>query len=340
MEAIKRRVLVILGVLFFSIQSFSQRNDTIPNEVKESQSRSRRAAAVAAEKFAITRPLNIEFTYSSPYNFTPEKDNNSLPESKMKRFSQARISTNINFIKKKNWLLGTTLGYRYTSIEADMAGTSLGKSVSVEKDFHYFHAGANFAYFSTLFNKRTVYTSSIIVDANEKFFGRVNALFTGTMMLKANERTRMSVGILVTTDPLSELPVIPTFSYEHKFSNGLVADIILPRSIYLRKHISTNGRISLGTELDRTFFYLNNIDATDQKYQYKQLGVNSGLVYEHVIANHFLVTAKTGMKYTPSGKLYIKQDSSDPIYEIKPDPTFYFNIGVSFNPSSFFRKKK
>ena len=146
--------------------------------------------------------------------------------------------------------------------------------------------------------------------------------------------------LLVTTDPLSELPVIPTFSYEHKFTNGLIADIILPRSMYLRKHVLTNGRISLGTEVDRTVFYLNNIDGTDQKYQYKQLGLSSGLVYEHVIANHFLVTAKTGMKYTPSGKLYKKEDSSDPVYEITPDPSFYFNIGVSFNPSSFLRKKK
>ncbi len=333
--------MLVIGILIFSIESFSQNNDTIPKEGQESLSRSRRAAAVAADKFAIARPLNIEFTHSTPYNFTSEKENNSLPESKIKRFSQVKISANINFIKKKSWLLGTTLGYNYTSVEADMTAPFSGAMKVIENDFHYFHGGVNFAYFSTLFNKRTIFTSSIIVDGSEKHFERVRGLFSGTMVLKANERTKMSVGIAVNIDPLSEVPIIPTFSYEHKFKNGLIADIVLPKNMYLRKQVFTNGRISLGSEMDRTTFYLYNIDGTNQKYQYRQLDINSGLVYEHLVANHFLITAKTGVRYTPSGRLFRKQDSyGDPVYKISPDPTFYFNIGISFNPSSFIGKKK
>lgn len=340
MEAIKKTVLV-LGILIISIESFSQNNDTIPKEKQESLSRPRRAAAVGAEKFAIARPLNIEFTHSTPYNFTSEKGDNSLPESKIKRLSQAKISANINFIKKRNWLLGTTLGYNYISTEADMTMPFSGEMKTIENDFHYFHAGVNFAYFSTLFNKRTIYTSSIILDGSEKHFERVRGVSTGTMLLKANERTKMSVGIAVNIDPLSEIPVIPIFSYEHKFRNGLIADIVLPKNMYLRKHVFTNGRISLGSEMDRTTFYLYNIDGTDQKYQYRQLDINSGLVYEHLVANHFMITAKTGVRYTPSGRLFKKQDSyGDPVFKISPDPTFYFNIGVSFNPSALIGKKK
>ena len=340
MEVFKRMVIV-LSSLILSIQSFAQNNDSIPPIAKEDLSPSQKAAAIAAAKFTIARPLNIEFTHLSPYNFTLKDGSNSYPENKVKGFSQAKINTNINFIKKKNWLFGTTFGYNYISVKADMTEPSSGEIKKIDNDFHYFHAGANVAYISTLFKKRTVFTSSIIVDGSEKYFERVRGLLTGTMILKANERTRMSIGFAIPIDPLSEVPFIPTFSYEHKFRNGLIVDIILPKNMYLRKHVFSNGRLSLGTEMDGTTFYLYNIDGTDQKYQYRQLDINSGFVYEHLIANSFLITGKTGVRFTPSGRLFRKQDSySNPVFKMSPDPAFYFNIGISFNPSSFIGKKR
>lgn len=340
MEVFKRIVLA-LGVLVLSIQSFSQNNDSIPPLTTEDLSPSQKAAAVAAAKFTIARPLNIEFTQLTPYNFTMKNGNNSFPESKVRGLSQAKINTNINFIKKKNWLFGTTLGYNYISVRGDITEPFSKTIKNVDNDFHYFYAGANIAYISTLFRKRTIFTSSIIVDGSEKHFERIKGLLSGTMVLKANERTKMSIGFAIPIDPLSEVPFIPTFSYEHKFRNGLIVDIILPKNLYLRKYVFNNGRLSLGTEMDGTTFYLYNIDGTDQKYQYRQLDINSGFVYEHLIANNFLVTGKTGVRFTPSGRLFRKQDSySDPVLKMSPDPAFYFNIGISFNPSSFFGRKK
>lgn len=340
MEVFKRMVLV-LSILILSIQSFSQNNDSIPPIAKEGLNPSQRAAAIAAAKFTIARPLNIEFTQLMPYNFTLKDGNNSYPESKVKGLSQAKINTNINIIKKKNWLFGTTLGYNYISAKADMTESFSQTTKNVDNDFHYFHAAANIAYISTLFKKRTVFTSSIIVDGSEKHFERIRGLLSGTMVLKANERTKMSVGFVIPIDPLSEVPFIPTFSYEHKFRNGLIVDIILPKNLYLRKHVFNNGRFSLGAEMDGTTFYLYNIDGTDQKYQYRQLDINSGFVYEHLIANSFLVTGKTGVRFTPSGRLFRKQDSySDPVLKMSADPAFYVNIGISFSPSSLIGKKK
>ncbi|MBF0650725.1 hypothetical protein IR083_18040 [Dysgonomonas sp. GY75] len=340
MEVFKRMVLV-LGILIFSIQSFSQNNDSIPPMAKEGLNPSQRAAAIAAAKFTIARPLNIEFTQLMPYNFTLKDGNNSYPDSKVKGLAQAKINTNINIIQKKNWLFGTTLGYNYISVKADMTEPFSQTTKNVDNDFHYFHAAANVAYISTLFKKRTVFTSSIIVDGSEKHFERIRGLLSGTMVLKANERTKMSVGFVIPIDPLSEVPFIPTFSYEHKLRNGLIVDIILPKNLYLRKHVFSNGRLSLGAEMDGTTFYLYNIDGTDQKYQYRQLDINSGFVYEHLIANSFLITGKAGVRFTPSGRLFRKQDSySDPVLKMSADPAFYFNIGISFSPSLLIGKKK
>lgn len=186
-----------------------------------------------------------------------------------------------------------------------------------------------------------VYSSSVMVDGSEKHFERVKGIFTGTMVLKANQRTKMTAGFLISIDPSAPTPFVPTFSYEHKFNNGLIADVVLPRSVYLRKFVfNHNGRISFGSELDRTAFYLYKLDGTNQKYEYGQMDINSGLAYEHAIGKHFMLTAKSGIKYTPSGRIFKKEDSfADPVYKVSPDPTFYFNIGISFNPFSLLGKK-
>ena len=327
----KKKVVLILGVLFLSVEGFSQnREDDI----------SKRAIISAADKFAIVRPLNIEFTHSAPYNFTSERGPNSLPESRVNSFTQAKISANFNFIKRKTWLLGATLGYRYTDGETNMTDPFSGDTKIIDDEFHYLFSSVNFSYFSTLFGKRTIYTSSLMVDGSDQHFERIRGVLNGVMVLNANQRTKMAVGMLLNIDPSAQIPVVPIFTYEHKFNNGLIADITLPKSIYVKKYVFTNGRLSLGTELDRTSFYLYNIDGTSQRYEYRQLDVNSGLIYEHAVGN-FLVTAKTGVKGTPSGRLFRKEDSyKDAVFETSPDPTFYFNIGVSFNPFMLNGKKK
>lgn len=333
MAIIKRVAALVSGTLIVSATGFAQ--------ITDSSNVPQRVETYAADKFAIARPLNIEFVYAVPYKFTSETNGKSLPESKVTNFSQLKVSTNFNFIKRKNWLLGFTAGYRYTSGEADIIKPSTGDIRVVDRNFHYLFSSLNFTYFSTLFNKRTIYTSSIVVDGSDKHFERVKGLITGSMVLKANQRTRLIVGLLVNIDPSAQSVIMPTFSYEHKFNNGLIADITFPRSLYLRKYVFTNGRISLGADLDRTSFYLYNVDGTAQKYEYRQVDINSGLTYEHVIAKKFVVTAKTGIKMVAAGRLFRKEDSfNDPVYEVRPDPTFYANIGISFNPFTIIGKKK
>ena len=339
MVIIKRAGVLVLGTLIISVACFSQTRDSIPKGTPDSIPK--RAVAYAADKFAIARPLNIEFTHVAPYNYTAKLGGKSLPQSKVTNFSQVKVSANVNFIKRKTWMLGATLGYRYTAAEADVIIPATGGIKTTDNGFHYHFTSLNFAYFSTLFNKRTIYTSSILVDGSDKHFERVKGVLTGTMVLKANQRTKMMVGIIVSIDPSAQSPFIPTFTYEHKFNNGIVADIILPRSIYFRKYMSASGRLSFGTEMDRTSFYLYDIDGTSQKYEYRQMDINSGLVYEQVIAKYFMVTAKTGMKLTPSGRIFKKEDSfGSPVFETSPDPAVYFNIGLSFNPFTMIGKKK
>lgn len=337
---IKKTVLA-LSMLAITTNCFSQTTDTIPKSKRDSLNFPKKVVAFAADKFAITRPLNIEFSETSPYNYKGDKGGYILPDGRITRFQQVKLSANINFIKRKTWMLGTTLGYRFTSVAADIAQVAT-PNISTSRDFSYLFSSLNLSYFSSLFGKRMIYSSSVLVDGSDRYFERVKGMFAGTMVLKANARTKMTAGILVSIDPSAQTPFIPTFSYEHRFMNGLIADIVLPRSLYLRKFVfNNNGRISLGTEMDRTSFYLYNLDGTSQKYEYRQLDINSGLTYEHALGKHFMLTAKSGMKYTPSGRIFKKQESfADPVYQTKPDPAFYVNIGLSFNPFSILGKKR
>ncbi|MBS0027644.1 DUF6268 family outer membrane beta-barrel protein [Chitinophaga sp. 22321] len=341
MDIIKKVASLAAGLLILSLTCFSQRSDSIHRSAKDSINIPKRVVVYAADKFAIARPFNIEFTHVAPYNFSSEKGGKLLPESKVNSFSQVKVSANINFIKKKNWLLGATAGYRYTNTEADITIPVSGGVKVLDGDFHYFFSSVNFSYFSTLFNKRVIYSSSILLDGSDKHVERVKGMVTGTLILKANQRTKMTAGLLFNIDPSVQSPFMPTFSYEHKFSNGWMADINLPKSIYLRKNVLTNGRVSLGAELDRTSFYLYDIDGTPQRYEYRQVDISSGLTYEHLIAKYFVLTAKTGMRITPSGRVFRKEDSfGSPVFQTTPDPAFYVNAGISFNPFSLIGKKK
>lgn len=334
MKIIKKTVLVII-LLFCTVLGFSQNNDTIPKVKKDSTANPGRTVAYAADKLAIVRPLNMEFSKVSPYNFSSKTPNASFPQGRVQRLTQAKISANYNFIKTKTWLLGATAQYRYTQADASMTNPFSAGPAVVNENYHYLASSVNFTYFSTLFKKRAIYSSSLIVDGSDQHLERIKGLLTGVIVMKATPKTKMTLGLALYLDPSIGLPVIPVFTYEHKFNNGLIADITLPKSVYLRKYVFNAGRISLGAELDRPSFYLYGIDGTNQRYEYRQLDINSGLLYEHALGN-FVLTAKTGLKYTPAGRLFKKEDSfNDPVFETKPETAFYFNLGISFNPFTF-----
>lgn len=306
---------------------FSQTRDSIPQK----------AMAYITDKFPITRVLNIEYNQLAPYKYSSNFLGSNLPEGEVKNLYQLKASANINFIRKKKWMLGTTLSYRYISTEVENTNMLLGNSQNIKEDFHYHSESLNLTYFSKLFKKMTIYSASLMVDGSEQHFERARGIFTGVMVLKANATTKMTAGLAFLVDRSAQLPILPIFSYEHKFKNGWVADVILPQGAFMRKNIFNNGRISFGSELGNTFFYLYNLDRTEKVYNLNQIEINSGVIYEQHLGGTFITTFKTGMKNIANARIFGKSDSqSDYIFKATPKATFYFNAGISFNP---FRKK-
>ena len=199
-----------------------------------------------------------------------------------------------------------------------------------KQNFHYHSEALSLTRFSKLFNKIAIYSATASVDGSEQHFERIRGMLTASLVLKATADTKMTVGIAVIIDPSSQVPAMPIFTYEHRFNNGWVADIILPKKVVMRKDVFKNGRLSLGTEMDGTNFYLY---PDGKRYEFRQLEINSGAMYEHKLGNNLIGTLKAGLRATPSSRIFAKEDSfKDYIFDMNAKPSFYFNVGISYNP--------
>lgn len=341
MIKIKMKKVVVLLLMNVGIltQGFAQEKNELASP-RDSVSIPKQVATYVTDKFAIIRPLNIEFSNVSPYSFTPKGSHALKEDGRVEDFKQVKVNMTHTFIKRRNWVAGVTLGYKYTHTESNLFPVNVDQPQKVKSDFHYHFTSLNFIYFSNLFGKRAIYSASVIVDGSEQHFERVKGLVSGLVVLRSDEKVKMTVGVAGNIDPTTKVPVIPIFTYEYNMNNGLVLDVTLPKSVYLRKFLFSSSRVSLGTEMESTSFYLYDLGKSKQRYEYRQLDVNAGLIYEHAIGD-FIFTGKAGIKLTPTARVFEKEKTFDDyVLSIKPDPTFYFNLGVSFNPFTILKKKE
>lgn len=312
---ILNKIIVPLAILPLN-KIIAQKKDSIPQKV----------VAFVTDKFPQTRDLSVEFTQLTPYKFSPELYDADLPENKIKNYQQVKANANVYFIKNRKWMLSTSLNYRFTHLESENEMPLFNN----EQNFHYHSEALSVTRFSKLFNKIAIYSATASVDGSEQHFERIRGMLTASLVLKATADTKMTVGLAVIIDPSSQVPAMPIFTYEHRFNNGWVADIILPKKVVMRKDVFKNGRLSLGTEMDGTNFYLY---PDGKRYEFRQLEINSGAMYEHKLGNNLIGTLKAGLRATPSSRIFAKEDSfKDYIFDMNAKPSFYFNVGISYNP--------
>ncbi len=330
--------MIIPAVLcFLFLKAQSQTAETLSEKQKfqDTTNMRRNTLDYASRQFAIIRPFNIEFSQVAPYRYTPKQDDLSLPESKVSTYHQVKANANLYFLAKKKLIIGATFSYRYISADNDLTVPSSGLVKTVKDDFTYHSTSLNFTYVSKIFNKPIVFNSSLIVDGSGKHFERLKGLAIGTIVLKADTRTKLMAGILLNVDPSTQLPLLPMITYERILYNGILLDLMMPKQLLVRKQVFRRGRISLGTELDRNGFYLydDKGQLPSQKYEYRQIELDNGLIYEHLIGDYLILTARTGAKWIAMSRLFEKEKTFNTAWlETAAKPTAYFNVGISFNP--------
>lgn len=324
------------GFLLTAHVCFSQSIDSIPKR----DSLPKKAMAQITDRFPSTRMVHLEYGQLAPYRYSSDPSNPVSPKNKVTNQSFVKANVNFSFVRKQKFMLGATLSYRYIGATAESSGVLFGSPGNTKEDFHYHSTSLNALYFSKLFHKTVIYSGNLIVDGSEQHFERLRGRLSATMLLKANAQTKIMVGLTAIIDPSSQIPALPIFSYEHRFANGLMADILLPQRIQFKKDVFRNGRLSLGTEMGQNSFYLYNQDSTGRKYEFRQTELNTGFTYEQLIGGAMSTFIKTGMKSSLNARIFKKSASvNDYVFEAKPNAAFYVSVGLSINPFSKPRKK-
>lgn len=316
-----------IGLLFClsSFWSYAQQ-DSLTRKVK----------AALADKFPSTRVLNIEYKQLAPYNTTMRlAGSQESQQYKIKQLEQFRFDGNFELLKRRQWVLSTSLHYQLTSFNGSAAVQKPFVINSFSGDFHYQSIGMNLTHFKRLFNKPAVFNATISVDGSEQHFERVKGALSGILVVKHTAETTISLGVIAILEPSVQVPVLPVFSYVRRFQNDWELDMTLPQRIYLKKQFLEHSRLSLGSQLNKTSFYI--YDNPAHTYEFRQLEINSGVVYERIFGGAFIGTLKAGIQNVFDSRIFEKEKSfKNYTIDNTPKPSFYINAGVSFNP--FYKK--
>lgn len=116
-------------------------------------------------------------------------------------------------------------------------------------------------------------------------------------------------------------------------------DFILPQRLLFRRFVGENGRFPIGSSFSSTGFYVN-VDNPNfaETFEYSQLEIKSGIIYEHRFNDLLIGTFHGGLQNFISNRLTEKgEPTSDYIYKNTQNATGYFQFGISIDP---FAKKK
>jgi len=321
--------------LFSNQQIFSQEEE---NGVIEEATKQIKA------EFPRTRILNFEYGQSLSRDFDSELFDDDFQKGEIKNQKNFNVSLNLPFYYTEKLVLTASANYNFNEFEFQgLENTS--ETILFEQDeivgFHNFSGSVSGTYFSQLFGKPVIYNASVIVDGNDKGFERLKGLVGASLIMKRTERTTITLGAIAFVDPTSQIPFFPTFTYKHDFKNSpWEFDFILPQRLLFRRYIGENSRLSLGSTFGGNGFYVN-VNAPDfpNVFEYSQLEINSGLIYEYRLSDYIITTVKGGLTNFISNRLTEKgEPTGDYIYENNQDATGYFNVGFSIDP--FAGKKK
>ena len=193
--------------------------------------------------------------------------------------------------------------------------------------------GLNYKRTDSLFNKPVAWGGTVVTNFSlQSSYVRATGLLYGMIPLKTTRTTRILAGLVVSIDPSSLIPVIPAFSYWHKFGGSpWEISLDLPTRLLLRRTVFSKGLLSLGTELAQN----NLIKKIDQLpfqggYAFRNLDLKNGFTLEYPLFRKVLIGCGGGLLYTPTYRIQDPgKSNNDYLVGIKRNPGPYFNISIS-----------
>lgn len=324
-----RKCLIVLVLAVTPFGAWAQvENDSLKTNINR----------VIRTDFPGTRTFNLEYEHSFSRDYESELNEQDFTRGNIADQRRVDFAANIPLISKQKWNISATGNYRYFRFNFDdveILSNMPGYTPSDIRDFHYYAVSLNATHYSTLFSKPFIYNASVITDGSADGVERLKGFISGSIVVKRNANTTLTVGLYVMLDPSAQIPFSPLFSYNHRFvGSPWELDIILPQRILFRRAINAKSRLSVGSTFGADAFYVHeNAISFPGVYSYSQLKLDGGIIYEYKFTDRLIATVKGGVRKYISNRLTEKTESTaNYIYKNDQDVTGYFNVGISFNP--------
>lgn len=315
----------------------SAQNEAVEVQKETEQARLlKRPARILKDRFPVTRLIDMEYQTYSAYDFSSKLFKKDYQDGQVKERQYFRLSTNVPVVKKQKWAITASMLYKYESFDIQKSTFQNYQPMDLFriKDNHFFMGGVGFTYYSKLFGKTVIYNATTGFDgSNKQFFEGFKLMGNAVMVLNASQKSIMSIGVVTMYNTNSITPFVPVFVYLLQLGDGWALDLTLPQRVYFIKAAGKDGRLTLGSDLRSNLSYVYpGIEGFDKSYYYREIQLRTSAMYEHKFKS-FILYSRMGLINVLDGKL-IKtgQTSSKHIMSVKSNPSFYFNVGVSFNP--------
>lgn len=288
------------------------------------------------DKLPNTRFLDVSYSYDLPTNYTTKIGDQVYEKGKIDGFQNLKLSTNIEVLNYKKWVVRVFGNYQYshTNYDIDQQPMSITPHYIPnyhKKEFHTYYGGLSTSYFTVIDKKPVFFNSQISFDGSQEGFERLSGNLVAGVVLKSSRTTYVAVGAIGIIDSRVSVPAVPMVAIRTKINDKWRFDMFLPRDIYFRREILKNSRLSLGTTISSRRLYFE--DKTSNKiYRYGQNDIKTGFLYEHHVNQKFIATVQGGVLNVIGGKLTEhKKSPSHKVMTAKYDMTAYFQVSFSYN---------
>jgi len=286
--------------------------------------------------FSATRTLDVQLEQNTNVSYKLKQNSQTLENGTVSNFSKVKVSSSFSILKGEKWGLFANARYNYYNFNLkDIEFPSELNSVRSTKsndEYHYWDVSVNGSYRTALFKKTVVGISTLTVDGSEKGPERIKGTVTAMIMLKRTPTTVINVGLAGMINA-SVIPVIPIFSYWHKFNSEWMIDVMMPKSAYLRHSFTKRDRFSIGASLDTEEFYIHSEEDISHKvFYFNKSEIKIEAMYELLLGKKFYLTFRGGERLPLTSRLYDKKRIyKKPYIDVSQSMNTFFNIGISYN---------
>lgn len=318
----------LLFLLLFSYAEAQGQTDSLGHLAKK----------YVIRNFPAIRTLDIQYEQNTSSDYTLKWKGKSFEKGTVGHLSKLKLSSTLPVYKTKRLAIYGNLRYNYYTFDADHPGISSPNGSPLfpdrENDFHYWEISANATYRARLFKKPVVYTVNVAGDGSEKGFEKVRGLMVATMVVKRTPSTVISVGLIAMLNTGSIYPVLPVFTYWHKFGDSpWVLDIGGPGYAYFRRSFTKNDRFSVGVSMNNEHFYIRTkSDLLPKTCYFSKNELKTGIMYEYQWGKHLCLTARAGGITSFRSRLFDKKRiNRKPYVAYTQHINAFFNLGLSCN---------